>query len=223
LRDPARIALAAPIRTAAPTTNTGSGHISAGSVTSAYPGAPLTGAVTLTFSSGSGTLTGFPATAPVTVTVGTTSTTYPAGSPVPYTSDATISFGGVRFSISGSPANGDTFGIAPNLSGTGDNRNARLLAALATQDLVDGGATLQGAYGQLVGQIGAVTHQAQIESDAQAHLLAQARQAQEQVSGVNLDEEAANLQRYQQAYQASSKVLAIAASLFETILSLGGR
>jgi len=135
--------------------------------------------------------------------------------------NATISFGGISFAISGTPANGDQFTVGPNTSGTGDNRNAQLLAGLANQNVVAGGtATFASAYGQMVADIGNTAHAAQIEHDAEAALLDQTRQAQQQVSGVNLDEEAAALQRYQQAYQASSKVLAIANTLFDAVLDI---
>ena len=73
----------------------------------------------------------------------------------------------------------------------------------------------------MVSSIGTSAHQAKIEASAQDAILSQAQQSAQSVSGVNLDEEAANLMRYQQAYQASSKVLQIAASLFDTILQIG--
>ena len=104
----------------------------------------------------------------------------------------------------------------------GDNRNAQLLAGLASRNLVGNGtATFSGAYGELVAAVGNQTNQAQIEGDAQNALLDQSQQALQSVSGVNLDEEAAALQKYQQAYQASAKVLAIAGSLLDAILSIG--
>jgi flagellar hook-associated protein 1 FlgK len=158
----------------------------------------------------------------VTVTVGSTSTTYPPGAPVPYTAGATISFGGISFVVSGAPSTTDTFTIAPNANATGDNRNAQLLAKLATQGFVgNGSATFSAAYGQLVADVGNRTSEAQIEQTAQSALLTQSQEAQQSVSGVNLDEEAANLQKYQQAYQAASKVLAIAGTLFDAILEIG--
>jgi flagellar hook-associated protein 1 FlgK len=72
----------------------------------------------------------------------------------------------------------------------------------------------------MVSFIGNVAHQAQVESATQDNILSQSQQAQQSVSGVNLDEEAANLQRYQQAYQAAGKVLATAASMFDAILNI---
>jgi flagellar hook-associated protein 1 FlgK len=180
-------------------------------------GSPLT----LTFAASTNTLSGFPPTQPVSVTVGTTTTVYPAGSPIPYTAGATISFGGISFTIAGSLANGDTFTVGPNPSGAGDNRNAKLLADLNDANLVGGNATLAGAYGQLTAYIGTTTQSAGVESASQAQLLSNAEQSLSSVSGVNLDEEAANLEKYQQAYQAASKVIAIAGTLFQSILDIG--
>ena len=220
LGDPARIAAAAPIRTGLGASNTGTGAISAGAVTQAYLASPLASPLTISYNAGANTLTGFPATQAVTVTVGTTSTTYPAGTPVPYTAGATIAFGGITFTLSGSPANGDTFTVAPNAGGVGDNRNAQLLAALASANLVGGTTTLAGALGEIVASVGSRMHEVSIESDAQAALLQQTERAMLSVSGVNLDEEAANLQRYQQAYQAAGEVMRIAGSLFDTILGI---
>ena len=218
--DPARIAAAAPIRTALGTTNAGNATISGGSVNAAYLATPLGAPVTLSYNGGTNLLTGFPPTQPVTVTVSGTSTTYAAGAPVPYTAGATFAFGGIEVSILGSPANGDTFAIAPNTNGVGDNRNAKLLAALASANIVGGTTTLSGALGQLVGYVGSVTHETGIEFEAQAAMLAQTERAMQSVSGVNLDEEAANLQRFQQAYQAAGQVMRIADSLFDTILDI---
>jgi flagellar hook-associated protein 1 FlgK len=200
LGDPATIAAAAPIRTQAGPDNIGSGAISAGSVSSAVD--PTLLPATIEF------------TAPDTYEIG-------SSGPLAYTSGAPISYNGWTVTISGAPATGDTFTVTSNSGGGGDNRNALLLAGLQTQKLMAGGtATLQDAYSQFVGVIGSLAQGAQAGSDAQNALLSQAQQRQQSVSGVNLDEEAANLQRYQQAYQASGKVIATAATLFDTILDI---
>ncbi len=221
IHDIAKVAVAGPVRTGIDATNAGTGTISAGRVDASFLTAPLTGTVTLTYASGPNQLTGFPATLPVTVTAGGVTTTYAAGAPVPYTPDATIAFGGISFVVSGTPANGDTFTVARNIGGIGDGRNAQALAGLAVRNMVGGTTSYQGAYASLVGSVGGTTQQIGVENDAQSALLAQAQAAQSASSGVNLDEEAANLQRYQQAYQAAGKLIAIGASLFKTILDLG--
>ena len=106
------------------------------------------------------------------------------------------------------------------LSGSvGDNRNALALAALETnRNLLNGTATFQEAYGKAVADVGTLTRAADINSQAQEGLLIQARQAQQAVSGVNLDEEAANLVRFQQAYQASAQLVSVANVIFDTLL-----
>jgi flagellar hook-associated protein 1 FlgK len=220
VKDPAAIAAAAPIRTDAASANTGSGRISGATVDANYLATPLAGPVSFTFATPPTT---FSTVGAVDVTVGTTTTNYPAGAPIPYVQGATVAFGGLTFTLDGAPAGGDVFTVRPNSGGTGDARNALRLAGLSTANLVAGGTTtLHGAYGQAISAIGNATRETGIESAAQERLLQQAQDTQASVSGVNLDEEAANLQRYQQAYQAAGKVMAIAASLFQTVLGIFG-
>lgn len=176
----------------------------------------------LTYNSATNSLSGFPATANVTVTNGTTSTTYPAGATVPFIAGSTISFEGKSFVVSGVPNNGDVFDITPNTNGTSDNRNAILLSGLQSKNiLINGSSTAQGAYGQLVSLVGNKAHELQVTSESESKLLEQAVQTQQSNSGVNLDEEAANLLRYQQAYQAAAKLLQIAGQLFDSLLAAG--
>ncbi len=132
-----------------------------------------------------------------------------------------IAFGGLQVSISGAPNAGDLFTIEPNLNGVGDNRNALALAALQTQLKLGGGtATLEDTYSEFVVEIGTQTRQASINSEAQDGLLSQAIQAREAKSGVNLDEEAADLLRFQQAYSAAAQVIAAADTMFQTLLNV---
>ena len=224
LRDRSKIAAAAPIATGAPLSNTGSAKISEGSVDAAYlqPGNALSATVTLAYDSASGNLSGFPATQDVTQTVNGVATVYTAGTDVPYVDGASYSFGGISISFIGAPAQGDSFTIGPNTSGVGDNRNMRLLGQLQTTNIIDGkSATFQSSYAELVSFVGNKTREVQVNGEAGASLLAQATASQQDVAGVNLDEEATNLLRYQQAYQASGKVMQIASTLFDTLLSLG--
>lgn len=209
--DPAGIAAASPVATSAPLSNTGSASISAAGVSS-VANLPLAGAVTLTYNAGQFTVSG---AAP------------PAG-PFTYTSGSNISFNGISFTISGAPANGDTFTVGPNTNGISDNRNALAMAALQTAKTLGQSApggqpttSFGGAYGQLVNQIGNTAQQTGVMNTAQQNVITQATQAQQSVSGVNLDEEAANLLRYQQAYQASGKLMQIADTLFQSVLALG--
>lgn len=225
ITDRAKIAAGAPISTSSPIANTGNAKISAGSVDSAYllAGNTLVAPVTLSYDKATNSLSGFPAGKPVTVTTNGVPTVYPAGTPsIPYTSGSELSFGGVHMAITGTPGNLDTFSVGPNVSGVGDNRNMALLGALQTKNILDGGkATYQGAYAEAVSFVGNTTREVEINGLASATLLQQTETSQQAISGVNLDEEAANLLRYQQAYQASGKVMQIASTLFDVIIGLG--
>jgi flagellar hook-associated protein 1 FlgK len=126
---------------------------------------------------------------------------------------------GFQVSINGDPVAGDTFAIGYNTGGKSDNRNAVALGKLQIADtLADGSATYQSAYGQLVGFIGTETRQARIDSDAGKVLVTQTQAIRDEVSGVNLDEEATDLVRFQQAYNATAQVIAVARSLIDTLL-----
>jgi flagellar hook-associated protein 1 FlgK len=204
ITDYRKIALAAPIATSTPSSNTGSATISPGTVDAAYVGSPLTAPVTLTYTNGA--LTGLPA--------GGTATTDPAGI-------TTVAFGGINFTISAGAAEGDQFIVGPNTNGVGDARNGVLLAGLQTRNILNGGtATFQGAYASTVNFVGNKTREMQVGSAASETTVNQAIAAQQSVSGDNLDEEAADLLRYQQAYQAAGKVMQVAGTLFDTLLSI---
>lgn len=141
-----------------------------------------------------------------------------------YVSGADISANGMRVQVTGIVFDSDTFTMQRNTGGVNDNRNALELAGLQTKaSLLDNGAgptvDFQGAYGVLVAMVGTKTHQADMAGQAQNALLNQAIEDRERVSGVNLDEEAALLLRYQQAYQASAKVITTAQTMFETLLN----
>ena len=130
------------------------------------------------------------------------------------------------FRVSGTPAAGDAFEFAPSAAGVADNRNAVALGALQTKKvlLADGGrptATFQSAYAQTVTTIGNKTREVQVNEAAQDTLLQQATTTRDSLSGVNLDEEAANLVRYQLAYQASARVMTVAQRLFDELINIG--
>ncbi|TRZ66750.1 MAG: flagellar hook-associated protein FlgK, partial [Rhodocyclaceae bacterium] len=110
----------------------------------------------------------------------------------------------------------------PNPTGVSDNRNALLLGSLQTRNTMSGGtATYQSSYSQIVSQIGNKAREVEVASKAQETLVKQGQDFIQSSSGVNLDEEAANLIRYQQAYQASAKMIDVASKLFEEVLALG--
>ncbi|GAC1408403.1 MAG: flagellar hook-associated protein FlgK [Burkholderiaceae bacterium] len=175
----------------------------------------------LTYSAATKSISGFPIPLVVTVTTANSAVSYPPGTPVPYTPGATMSFGGVSIVMSGAPADGDTVSIAGNAPGQGDARNALLLGALQTTNTINGGTTtFQGAYSQMVANVGSKAREVQATSAAAITLLQQATANQQSVAGVNLDEEAATLLKYQHAYQAAGKLMQTANTLFSTILNL---
>lgn len=222
LTDTNAVAAGAPVRSGSAATNTGGARITGGTVDASYYAAPLATPLTLTFDSSASTLSGFPGGSAVTVESGGVVTTYPPGASVGYITGATIRFDGMELSITGTPATGDTFTLAPNASGSGDNRNALALGLLQTTGTMSGGAdTYQGAYGQLVSLVGGKTHELDVTSAAQTALLTDTVRNLQTESGVNLDEEAANLLRYQQAYQAAGRIMQVASTLFDTLLNLG--
>ena len=133
----------------------------------------------------------------------------------------TISVDGMSFQLTGQPSDGDTFKLSLNSAGTADGRNALALGQLQTKNTMAGAkATFQGAYAQLVANNGIKTRELKVTGDAQQAVLDQAQATRDSLSGVNLDEEAANMIRFQQAYQASAKLLEIGKTLFDTILQI---
>jgi len=228
ITDPNTVALAAPIRTTASGSNTGDGIIDAGTVTDtsnaafATPGA-LTPPIKIVFNSAND-YTVYDNTIPGAPAVLEANIPYSAGADV-FPTPAALDYG-YRIKISGTPAAGDTFTVDRNSNGVSDNRNGLLLGQLQTKKLLGaqaGGlptAGLQSAYSQLVSQVGSKMNEVQVTGDAQQTLADQAQTARDSYSAVNLDEEAANLLKYQQAYQASAHMMSTANKLFDTILQI---
>ncbi len=203
ISQPEKIAAAAALLTSAATANSGNASIDAGKVpnTAAW----VRGDYTLSFTS-----------ATTWRVTDAASATVASGS---YTSGTPISFNGMQVTLSGTPASGDSFQIKDNANGSGDNRNALQIAAVLGKPILNGGTvSLSDSVGRLIGNIGVQTNQAQSGRDAQQLVMNDANTAMSNLSGVNLDEEAANLVRYQQAYQAAAKVISVANSLFQSLL-----
>ena len=208
----AAIAAASPAVTSAATTNTGTAAISSATVTKS----PLPSAINLTYSASGN---GFTSDADVTVN----GTAYTAGTVIPYDSSKgmTVQGDGASATISGTPKDGDKFAIAQNNGGTSDGSNALAMANLVSSKSLNGGTdTLTSSYASYVNTIGNQTNQLKATSTAQTALLTQATSAQQSVQGVNLNEEAANLIQYQQLYQANSKVIQTASTLFQSLLGM---
>jgi len=123
-----------------------------------------------------------------------------------------------------------TRGEDPNAPGTpappGDNTNIANLANLANKELLykDAGGqpseTLLGGYSRMASHVGLYTHGTQINLDSQQQVLKQVTDRMQSISGVNLDEEAANMMRFQQAYQASAQIIQISNKLFDTLIGV---
>ena len=222
LSDTSRIAAAAPIRTAVATnasgvpTNIGSATISAGSVSNTS-NLPLGANITLTFdpNAGGAGVPGFQvAGGPPGPLLYDPATDY-AGKSFGFPT-----YGGISFTIGGTPQTGDSFVISNNTGGATDNRNALQLAGVNDQPvLVNGTATIVSSYGQLIANVGAQTHSADVNRTTQQALLNNITSQHDSLSGVNLDEEAANMQRFQQAYQAAAQMIATANTTFQTLLT----
>ncbi len=135
---------------------------------------------------------------------------------------APADYNGWSLTLDGPAAAGDTFVVKRTTSPTNSNGNALALGRLADSALVDG-ATLNEAYAALVGDTGIRVQSARDSANVSSRLLTEATTRQQNVSGVNLDEEAANLLRYQQAYQASAKIIQASQQLFDTLLSAVAR
>lgn len=126
---------------------------------------------------------------------------------------------GYEVTMNGDPQGGDSFDINYNNNGGGNNENAALLGQLQQKGLLDNGnSSFQQAFGRIIARVGVNTQSAQIRRDAAEGILFQNKERRENLSGVNLDEEAANLLKFQQAYEASAQVINVARSLFQTVL-----
>jgi flagellar hook-associated protein 1 FlgK len=222
IQDPRKLAAAGPVR-AEPSTNTVSGGPNLGTATITSPevtdltNIPLVGDITLEFSAA---IPGFTVTGGPGGTIAYDPTTQSAG--VDFNFPA---YGNMTFTIRGVPQDGDRFVIGNNTSGIGDNRNVLAMGDLQYANTLLGDssgtaetATFQQVYGQLVADVGAETRHTEIITETSEALLERHQMALSSVSGVNLDEEAANLVRYQQAYQAAAQVISVANTIFDTLM-----
>jgi len=134
-------------------------------------------------------------------------------------SQATSNYQGFTFDISGQPASGDEFLVNYNSDGVSDNRNALSMVGIQEKNLVSGSQTLSDGYGQLVADIGTLASQGNINKDASQAVLNQTQALRDSVSGVNMDEEAANLVKYEQAYTACSRVVTSAQKMLDALFA----
>lgn len=207
MTDPAGIAAAAALTATPATTNKGTATVGAISLTDGTNANALTGA-SIAFTSAT-------AYAVTDATGAVTTGTYTAGQP--------ITVNGWSVTVSGTPTAGDTIAVAKNSNGLLDNSNALKMAALSDNGvLASGKVSVIDAYANLTTQIGNAGSQATTNLTTQTSLNAQAVSSQQSVSGVNLDEEAASLVKYQQSYQASAQIISAAQTIFSSLLAAVG-
>lgn len=156
--------------------------------------------------------------------------------------NTTLSFDGLELTVNGTPSAKDSFLVKPvqnvigdmsvaitdesqiaaagEAGGESDNRNAQKLLDLQDANLVNGNATLSQAYASIVSTVGNKTSTLETASTTQKNVVDQLTDRQQSVSGVNLDEEYANLTKYQQYYMANAQVLQTASTIFDALLNI---
>lgn len=216
---PKDLAAANPINAAMGTSNGGSLQLAVLKATAApTPPIPANTPVTLSFNAGP----------PATYTVTGSTTSPPSGSTLNYISGQPITIDGWEITLKGTPNNGDTVTVGNALDpqyGDAYTRNAGnggALMALRDVKMFDD-ATLQDGWANAIAQVGTRTQSAQYATNMSTTIANNLERDRLAVSGVNLDEEAAKLIQYQQAYQASAKMLQVAQSIFDNLMQTVGR
>lgn len=200
ITDPNRIAAALPVRASAPLSNSGSGVLGPISITDAS-NPNLQDPVTIEF------------TGPGVYSIN-------GAGAFPYTPGDTIAVNGWEVTLDGTPDPGDQFVFGPMGARSGDNGNARLLAEVGRQGLFDGGnQSITAAISEMTSRMGGAARQAEYTLSGQQAINTQLTNERDAVSGVNLDEEAANLLRFQQSYQAAAQIISIANEAFDSLLA----
>ena len=225
--DPRLVAAAAPVRVSPALTNTGSMKLAQGVMGVGYTAPASASPVTLQVTAGGISVSpaGVKWRAVYANAQGRSGTGELDLIPTVGTGGAqlqAIEFNGMSFAVAGLANVGDSFVVARNASGVQDGRNALLFSKLQNQNTIaDGSATYQSSYARLAADNGIKTREAKIQLDARNAILEQTTSTRDSLSAVNLDEEAANLLKFQQAYQASAKILDVGGKLFESILAIG--
>jgi flagellar hook-associated protein 1 len=217
ISDPRKVAVAGPLKGGVVTnaagipTNLGSAALSDVNISSTT-GVPLAANITLTFDALNNR---FDISAPPGGTLAYNPTTDNAGKQF-----TIAAAGNATFTVSGFPEDGDGFLIQNNTGADGDNRNGLVLGDLQSNRLLlNGSATYQDTYGQLVAGVGSTTRQSEISNAALEILKEQTIEAKESVAGVNLDEEAANMLRFQQSYSAAAQLISVSDKLFNSLIN----
>lgn len=237
LNQPDQLAFAAPARAEATLSNRGTGAIGQPSLIagpspiaiadlSGVAGFFGTSGLTLSFTAPDQlALTGSASVPPADFVPAGALTIVPGQQNTVQVSNGTYTF---EFTLSGVPQNGDTFTLDFNRNGVSDNRNALKLVDLQNAQIVgvdpnvtniQTGTSLTDGYGDLVERVGTLTAQTRMDSEATGAILKQATDNRDSLSAVNLDEEAANLIKFEQYYQASAQIIQVARSLFDTLIN----
>jgi flagellar hook-associated protein 1 FlgK len=208
LTSPAQIAAASLVQGTAGSANKGGATVSSASVTN--PASWVSDTYTVTFGAGN------------SYTVKNSGGTQVASGT--YTSGNPITFQGAQLTLAGSPASGDTFTVAlNNPANTGDNSNLLAMSDALTAAALNGSTTsVTGAANALVSRIGLVTQQAQSSATSQQTANQEATTALNNSSGVNLDQQAANMLQYQQAYQAMAQMIQASQQMFTSLITAIG-
>lgn len=209
IKDPAKIAAAAPASASATTTNKGSGTAKVSGLAQGYDIDALPITATWDATAGAYTFTDKDGVAILP------DATTPNGTATEFT------FNGVTLSLDGAPADGDTFKLGNNSGAISDNSNALALIKLQTAETIGGISNFNDAYALLVNDVGSKTKSIDIALKSQSSVTKQVDTAFQSVSGVNMDEELVSLLRFNQLYQASAKVIDTATQTFDTLLALG--
>ena len=215
---PTDLAAANPVNAAMGATNGGSLQLASlkatGPITQPATGSP----VTIAFTAGS------PATYSATVP-GPPVATIATGN---YVSGEKIAINGWEIALQGAPKSGDTVTVGNATDSQygdwyeRDTGNASALMALRDVPMFDN-ATLADGFASAMAQVGTRTQSAQFAAELSSSIAANLERDRTAVAGVNLDEEAARLIQYQQAYQASAKMIQIAQNIFDTLIQGLGR
>ncbi len=219
ITDPNALAWASPVDAERLSTNVGSGIIQSVTVTDTSTGAfttpnQLTPPLEIVFTSAT----------TYDVVNATTSGVIASGAFVPGQDNDMLTPLGLNYGfevvIAGEPEPGDQFNVDYNNGGLSDNRNGLAIADFQKEKLMSGNtSSIVDIYAKLVGQVGSKTNAAGVSKDATKVLVAQYQARRESVSGVSLDEEAANLIKFQQAYQASAQIISTARTVFDTLIT----
>ena len=144
-----------------------------------------------------------------------------------YSGETVLDYQGIRLTLDSSAEVGDVIVVDGNnlgpggsFDGQGNNTNILRIVSLEAEPVGPGGLSIGQSYLGLVGDVGNMTTQSEIARDALTIVKDQAIEARDRVSGVSLDQEAADLIRFQQAYQASAQVMQVATQLFDTMLQI---